>query len=133
MRTRNIIGALVVGTSLVAAPAAQAEWIPVQNNYSFNSEHIGIDGPMRAVFVRLDKHGTQGGKRYAYVVFRWQVDCTNWTVDVLSIAKYDANGNMVDSSTAPVGYHQPIQLFPETNGDALAKRVCAISSQKDFP
>ncbi|SDJ22858.1 hypothetical protein SAMN04487926_13839 [Paraburkholderia steynii] len=32
MKTRNIIAALVVGVSLFAASAAQAEWIHVQND-----------------------------------------------------------------------------------------------------
>lgn len=128
MKSRNIIGALIVGISLVAAPAAQAEWIPVQDNYSFNTEHIGVNGPRRTVFVRLDKPGVQDGKKYEYMVTRQEVDCTNWTIDLRSIAKYDRNGKVVDSVEAPPGYYHPVQVYPETNGDILAKRVCAIPS-----
>ncbi|GJH18473.1 hypothetical protein CBA19CS22_18045 [Caballeronia novacaledonica] len=132
MKTRNIIGALVVGVLLVAAPGAQADWIPVVNNYSLSTEHIGINGPMRTVFVRLDKPGMQNGKRYAYMVVRQEVNCNDWTMSVLSIAKYDKSGKAVDSATVPRAYQVGIQIFPETNGDVLAKRVCAISSQENL-
>ncbi|WP_321927584.1 surface-adhesin E family protein [Paraburkholderia guartelaensis] len=132
MKACNIVAALVLGVSLVAAPAAQAEWIPVYDNYAFNTEHIGITGPMRAVFVRLDKPGVQNGKKYEYMVVRQEVNCNDWVMTVLSISKYDNKGTVVDSVTIPAGYREDIQIFPETKADILAKRVCAISSQNEL-
>ncbi|GJH28150.1 surface-adhesin E family protein [Caballeronia novacaledonica] len=133
MKTRDIISAFVVGVSLLATSATRAEWIHVQDNYAFNTDHFVINGPMRTAFVRLDKPGVRDGKRYAYMVVRQEVDCASWTMSVLSIAKYDSKGKAVDSATIPAVYRKDLQIFPETKADLLAKTVCAISSEKDFP
>lgn len=68
--------------------------------------------------------------RVVHSIQRWEADCANSTIDVLEMAKYDQQGNVVSSFKFP--RESPARVIPESHGEIVFRNICATEPEFSF-
>lgn len=130
MTQRLIWKGIACALLATSVPASAANWVDVGEDvdgavWYVDQSSLRISGSIRYVWVQIDSSADESVDHWRSKK-HYKVNCSNQTMRVLSILRYDAQSKLLSSQnqtdyTTGIGMNP---VAPETMGDAVMRAAC---------